>query len=199
MSDMTYNVQFEKLCKTLEFGDITSIPEQVSGGLLHRMYALETTCGKFAVKALNPRIMLRPVAMQHYINSERIVEIAAKHIPALPSIRFEGTYLHNIDNQYYLVFDWIDGKSLKPGEINMMHCEKIGAILADLHMIDFSKLNIAYDLSEKPMLTDWNYYLQRDSKVKQFGQIFCLNILIALIIGIHKQMKHLSFLLLIWL
>ena len=34
------------------------------------MYAIETAQGKYAIKALNPQIMLRPLAMQNYINSE---------------------------------------------------------------------------------------------------------------------------------
>lgn len=72
MSDIQYNLQFEKLCNVLKLGDIGGDPKPISGGLLHRMYAMETTQGKYAIKALNPQIMLRPVAMQNYINSELI-------------------------------------------------------------------------------------------------------------------------------
>ncbi len=58
MSDIQYNLQFEKLCDMLELGEIVGVPKAISGGLLHRMYSVETTQGKYAVKALNPQIML---------------------------------------------------------------------------------------------------------------------------------------------
>lgn len=161
MSDIQYNLQFEKLCDMLKLGEIVGVPKELSGGLLHKMYATYTTQGKYAIKALNPQIMLRPVAMQHFINSERIVSIALNNIPALPAKKFHGTFMQEIDKQFYLVFDWVDGKSLKPNEINNVHCEKIGAILADIHMTDFSKLGIINDWSDNAELIDWNYYLQK--------------------------------------
>ncbi len=59
-------------------------------------------------------------------NSERIVSIALNNVPALPAKKFNGTFMQEVDKQFYLVFDWVDGKSLKPNEINIVHCEKIG-------------------------------------------------------------------------
>jgi Ser/Thr protein kinase RdoA (MazF antagonist) len=161
MSDMQYNLQFEKLCNILELGEIVGMAEPVSGGLLHKMYAIETTQGKYAIKALNPQIMLRPVAMQHFISSEQIVNIALNYIPALPAKKFNGTFMQEIDNQFYLVFHWVDGKSLKSNEISNIHCEKMGAILADIHMADFSKLGIVNHGANNTQIIDWNYYLQK--------------------------------------
>ncbi|MBU3107015.1 hypothetical protein [Clostridium gasigenes] len=56
----------------MKIGNIVGAPKPISGSVLHRMYAMETAQGKYAIKALNPQIMLRPVAMQNYINSELI-------------------------------------------------------------------------------------------------------------------------------
>jgi len=137
------------------------VPEEISGGLLHRMYAVETTQGKYAIKALNPQIMVRPEAMQNYINSERIANIALNNTPALPAKKFNGTFMQEIDKQFYLVFQWVEGETLKPNEINVVHCEKIGAILADIHITDFSELGLVNEWSDNTQLTDWNYYLQK--------------------------------------
>ena len=161
MSDIQYNLQLEKLCKILKLGEIITVPKAIVGGLLHKMYAVETTQGKYAVKALNPQIMLRPSARQHFINSERIVNIALKSIPALSAIKFNGTFMQEIDKQFYIVFDWVDGRSLKSNEINIIQCEKIGGILADIHMIDFSKLYIINDCIDEVPLIDWKYYLKK--------------------------------------
>lgn len=161
MSDIQYNLQFKKLCNVLQLGDIVDVPKRISGGLLHRMYAIETTQGKYAIKALNPQIMLRTVAMEHFINSERIVNIAANNIPAIAAEKFNGTSIQEMDNQFYIVFRWVNGKTLKPDEISIVHCEKIGGILADIHRTDFSELCISNNPLGKEQLADWNYYLHK--------------------------------------
>lgn len=161
MSAIQYNLKFEKLCNTLQLGEIVGMPEGISGGLLHRIHAVETSHGKYAIKALNPQVMLRPAAIQNFINSEKIANMAANNIPALPAKKFNGTFIQKIDNQFYLVFDWIDGKSLKSDEITIIHCDKVGAILGEIHRMDFSELGIIKNWSDNTQLTDWNFYLYK--------------------------------------
>jgi Ser/Thr protein kinase RdoA (MazF antagonist) len=156
-----YNLQFEKLCNALKLGEIIVKPESISGGLLHRMYKIETTKGKYAIKALNPQIMMRPTAISNYIRSESIANIAFSRVRAQPAKTVGGKFLHNIDNQFYLVFDWIDGYSLKLNEISNVHCEKIGSILADIHVTDFSQLENTNALNDNMIDTDWNFYLDK--------------------------------------
>jgi len=156
-----YNLQFEKLCITFNLGEILVKPEAISGGLLHRMFAIETTKGKYAIKALNPQIMARPTALDNYIRSERIANMVATNLPAQPAKTIEGKFMQSIDNQFYLIFDWIEGVSLKSNQINNVHCEKIGSILADIHKTDFSQLEITYDHIENTKETDWNHYLYK--------------------------------------
>ncbi len=181
MSDVQYNLQFKKLCDILQIGEIVGMPEAISGGLLHRMYAIETSQGKYAIKALNPQIMLRPAAMQNFINAEQIANIASNNIPALPAKRFNGTFIQEIDNQFYLVFHWVEGKSLNHNEITTVHCEKIGAILANIHITDFSELGIVNHWSDNPKLTDWNYYLQKG----QENNAVWANLLLEIIDKLH--------------
>lgn len=125
MSDRKYNLNFEKLCATLQLGELVGTPEVLTGGLLHRMYIVETTEGKYAIKALNPQVMIRPKAMQNISNSERIANVAANHVPALPAKQF------------------------------------IGAILADIHRTDFTKLGLSKEESGDAQLIDWTYYLEQ--------------------------------------
>ena len=161
MSEIQYNLQFDKLCNILNLGNLVGMPEPISGGLLHRIYAVETTQGKYAVKALNPQIMLRPKAMTDIINGERIANVAVNNIPTLPAKIFNGNSVQEIDNQFYLVFDWIEGKRLKPCEVSINNCMKVGAILADIHITDFSNLGIESSYEQSTKLIDWNCYLQK--------------------------------------
>jgi len=159
VENIQYNIQFEKLCDELELGKLICEPEQLTGGLLHRMYSVETTSGKYAIKTLNPQVMLRPMAKSDIINGERIAVIAVDYIPALPAKNFGGAFIQQMDGQYYLIYDWAEGESLYGENITIDHCEKIGKILGKLHGIDFTSLNIQKPCEANEELVDWNRYL----------------------------------------
>ncbi|MWC28138.1 phosphotransferase [Paenibacillus sp. MMS18-CY102] len=161
MAETAYNLQFEILCNNLQLGEITAVPEAVSGGLMHKMYAVQTKKGKYAIKALNPQIMLRQTALQNYLNSEKIANVASRHVPALAAKAFNGIFMHNIANQFYLIFDWIEGVSLKSDELDIINCEKMGRMLADIHRADFAGLGLAKEGASRSSLTDWNFYLKK--------------------------------------
>ena len=80
MNNTGYNLNFRKLFIDINLGEIVGEPQPLSGGYLHHMYVVETQEGKYAVKALNPLIMLRPTAMQNMIDSENIASIALKDV-----------------------------------------------------------------------------------------------------------------------
>ena len=161
MENTQYNLQFDKLCYAACIGNLLCEPMQLTGGLLHRMYAIETKTGKYAVKALNPQVMIRPKAMSDIVNGERIATVAAHYIPALPAKQFDGKAVLEIDGQYYMIYDWLEGSMLYGENIEPGHCEQIGKILGTLHTVDFSSLNIPVPtaIAEKPV--DWDEYLTR--------------------------------------
>lgn len=158
---VSYHLQFEKLCLMLNLGQLTQPPAVITGGLLHRMFAVETTKGKYAVKALNPQIMARPTAKNNYILSEKIVRIASSRVPAHPARIHEGSFLQNIDDQYYMVFDWVEGCSLKASEITTDHCRTIGSILAEIHAMDFSQIGSSNESAKLLQPIDWDMYWQK--------------------------------------
>ena len=153
--------QIQILCNELELGDLAGPPASLSGGLLHRMYAVQTTTGRYVIKALNPEIMGRPTAMQNFIRSEVIANRAANYVPALPAMQFNGASIQQVGEQFCLVFEWIDGISLKPADINTSHCRTMGSIPSSLHSGDYSNLGIVSDSSAERRLVDWKLYLRR--------------------------------------
>lgn len=142
-------------------GEVIDVPKVLSGGLLHHMYALQTNSGRYVVKALNPKIMCRQTAMQNFINSERIASYAANFLPALPAKKFNGSSIQNVEGQFYLIFDWIDGITLKPNTINTLHCETMGGILSELHKVNFSELGIMNNWSDNVQSIDWYNYFKK--------------------------------------
>lgn len=160
-----YNLRFEPLCSALGLGELTAIPEIINGGLLHRMFSVQTGSGHYAVKALNPQIMERPTARDNYIQAEKFVHLASRHVPAQPAKIINGAFMQELGGQYYLIFDWIDGSSLKGADLDTAHCAKMGVILADIHNTDCTLLMdscaTAGDLAE----TDWMFYLEKGKGV----------------------------------
>lgn len=121
----------------LQLGKVLEKPVQVTGGFMHRMFKVVTENGKYIIKLLNPNIMKRPTAMGNYKIADGIEKILKKHnIPAVYALEFNGTAMQEIYGQYFYIFDWYDGKSLKDSEITAYHCEKIGKTLAEIHNID---------------------------------------------------------------
>lgn len=156
---MQYNLRFDKLCQKLALGLLAEPPTSLTGGHLHRVYAVQTDRGRYAVKALNPQVMSRPPALPAIIESEHVALIAARHVPAAPARVFDGSAVQALEGQYYLVYDWVDGQTLCYGEITPVHCAKMGDTLAVLHKIDFGALCHADNPSDKPAV-DWRTYLR---------------------------------------
>lgn len=158
------NVSIEKLCNKLDIGVLCSHPEQIFGGLLHTMYKVETEKGKYAVKVLNPNIMKRDEALRNFIFSERVANIALNNnIPAVPAIRKDDC-LYFIDGSYFMIFPWLDAKSLLPEEATTFHCMKIGRILAKMHSIDFSEVAESEFNIPELNVTNWDSYCGYDSE-----------------------------------
>ncbi len=176
MKSIEYQLKFEGICKQSLLGELLSVPKPINGGLLHRMYAVETTKGKYAIKLLNPQIMVRTTAIQNYINSEKIATLLSKKVLALPAKKINGDSLHEINNQFYLVFDWVEGEVRKNDKINLMHCEKIGEILAEIHRTDCSEIDITNDTFDNEQIIDWHYYLLKGKEeYLEWNELFLKN------------------------
>lgn len=163
METLTYNIDFEMLCAKYNLGQLTTEPEQIFGGFLHKMYQLKTDKNVYAVKALNPQIMQRKTAMNNYILSEKVANIAYQNgIHAVTAIVSEGSFMHEVDGQYYLLFPWVQGRSLPAGIIDIESCNKIGRVLANIHTTDFSELMADTQIDRfDPSVVDWNDYASK--------------------------------------
>ncbi|MBP5170021.1 MAG: phosphotransferase [Oscillospiraceae bacterium] len=111
--------------------------EPVSGGLMHRMYKVQTTTGTYAVKCLNPEIMSRPDAMKNYAEAERLEKILeCNGIPVVAALSFNNEKMVRLDGRYYYVFPWLEGKITDFDAISKEQCFAAGEILGRIHGID---------------------------------------------------------------
>ena len=148
---------FDLAAEKLELGKVIEKPVRVTGGFMHRMFKVVTEKGVYVVKLLNPNIMKRPTARGNYQIADDIEEILKKNnIPAVYALKFNGSKMQKIDNQYYYIFDWYDGKSVNDDEITVFHCNKIGEVLAKIHNIDLK--NETFERNE--IHIDWQKYVE---------------------------------------
>lgn len=154
---------FDPICKMLNLGKIQGKVKSVSGGYMHKMYYMRTQKGEYAVKLLNPVIMKRPDVFDNYKMAEELeLKLEKAEIPIVAALIFNGTKMQCIDNQYFYIFNWINGKSLKNNKIKKEHCEVIGKILAQIHKLDC----IRADDEIKEINIDWDFYITKASQQK---------------------------------
>lgn len=145
------------IAENLQLGKVLEKPTGLTGGFMHKMFKLVTEKGRYVIKLLNPNIMKRPTAMDNYKIADDIEQILKQNnIPAVYALEFNGRKMQELNEQYYYIFEWYDGKSLKDGEIKTVHCEKIGEVLSKIHNIDLK--NEPFEQDE--MHIDWQKYIE---------------------------------------
>ena len=136
-------------------------PTRLKGGLMHKMYKVDTEQGTYALKLLNPFVMQRETVMENYAIAEQIeLLLEQQDIPILPALSFGGRKMQEIDGEYFYLFEYFSGKPLKSNEITEYHCREIGKVLAKIHSIDKKFQN--ENFSE--MSIDWEFYLAEMKK-----------------------------------
>lgn len=168
-------MNIEKFCEKYNFGVVSNI-SKLSGGLMHRMFKVETDKGIFCVKVLNPEVMARDTAYDNFIVSECVSNLAKKNnIPVSSALDIDGDYLKELDGFYYMVFDYVEGKTLKDDEITVEHCREIGRILASIHSLDYNEVGLKPEIVKYKRLFDWEGYIENPNFEKMSYRDLYLN------------------------
>lgn len=139
-------------------------PVRLNGGFMHQMYRLETDQGNYAMKLLNPFIMQRATAMANFAEAERLErELEDRNLQILPALTFDGRKMQEIDGEYFYLFAYYEGKTLKREEVTEYHCAEMGKALAEIHRIDTGEGE--QDTTE--LSIDWNFYLTELEKTEK--------------------------------
>ncbi len=126
------NEKIAKLCRLQGLGELLAPPAPVSGGYLHKMLRVETAQGVFAVKALNPDIMMRPEALENMRRGERInSEFGMRNSELNVCASLSGVV--EVDGAYFIVYPWVEGAAVFAPEITGEHCRMMGDVLGRIH------------------------------------------------------------------
>lgn len=153
-------MQIEKLMNKLGLGQLCEEPAAVAGGLLHKMYRVTTASGNYAVKVLNGEIMKRPTALQNTINSEKVALALADKVPVVAALELQSAQVHELEGAYYMIYPWVEGKSVFPREIQREHCEVIGDLLGRMHAANISVEGLVPE-GDEAVCYPWETYLEQ--------------------------------------
>ena len=143
-------------CTVYGLGQLLTEPKPVNGGLMHAMYRVCTTQGEYAVKVLNADIMKRPTAYQNMVNSEVVSHALKDTVPLVAAKTLSGKHVIEFEGAFWMVFDWLEGKSIYPPDLTERHCSLIGDLLGRIHAADIRVANIPRSTADR------NPFLWRD-------------------------------------
>ncbi|WP_164522666.1 phosphotransferase [Paenibacillus baekrokdamisoli] len=167
---MEESVEFDRhenmflLCDRLGIGKPSEPLHRVTGGLMHRMYKMNTSKGVFAVKVLNAEVMTRAGVWDNYRLSEKISRAAFQAgLPSVPALTVDGEPLLYIDGLHFMVFQWIKGSMLPSTPAKPEHCGIMGRLLARIHALklDFSMVKITSEVAD----FNWKSLLNRGREI----------------------------------
>ena len=164
------NIQIKKLIKSCKLGRLQKEPSRVSGGLLNRVYKVQTDKGTFAIKLLNPEVMKRENAKRNHTFAETVSNIAKdNNVSCLPAKIIDGEILQQIDGYYFLIFDWFEGKAITDEELTIEKTKKAAKELLKIHKIDFGKLKEKCKAYYDTDAVDWEFYIEKidNKKIKK--------------------------------
>lgn len=159
MNERTIEKQITDLMKQCRLGTVISPITPVSGGLMHKMYRVETDCGIYAVKCLNPEIMKRPDVLENYARAEKIERILEeKGLPIVPALTIDGLKMQHLEDRYFYLFAWQEGQITDWHHITDAQCRTAGNILGQIHAVD--PQNVSH---KKPEIShiDWQTYARK--------------------------------------
>lgn len=131
----------------------------VSGGLMHRMYDVQTEKGRFAVKWLNAQIMQRPEAADNFRRAEEMESmLESAGIPVVAALRLRGRKMQRLENAFFYIFDWQDGHVTDWNAISLRQCRTAGSILGRIHAIAPQQDD---EWPAKRVCTNWAAYAEK--------------------------------------
>lgn len=138
-----------------DLGEIKTL-NQVTGGLMHKTWRVQTASGTFAIKQINPEVIQRPKARQDYLDSEKIAKIIKdKGIPAVAALTVNDNPLFENEQGTFMVFPWIEGKILVE-QATIEQTLVVGEILGKIHSLKLTNDNMAMSSYEETAAIDWD-------------------------------------------
>ncbi len=147
-----------EICDQMDLGRPRGMTERVFGGLIHKIWRIETEKGVFAIKELSKHIKFDDDIKKSYERSEEIARDFQKAgIPAVATLAKNGNALVELNTGHLLCFPWVNGTPLAINEPTKKHLVKMAKALAEIHKASlrlFGWQRPKYRFTSSSMLAD---------------------------------------------
>ncbi|WP_423063844.1 phosphotransferase [Candidiatus Paracoxiella cheracis] len=127
----------DRVCKQFNLGEIITKPIFIPGGKVHQVWKLQTKKGAYALKRL--AINTSPSLVALYRETQKIAEIFQKNnIPVVTALLHKNDPVCFLNNNYFMLFDWVQGEKISPQQALRDHAGKMGWMLAQMHQLHLS-------------------------------------------------------------
>ncbi len=129
---MSGGLDFKKIANDYALGSLIEQPEPIKGGLLHQVWLLKTTTGKYVVKQLN---LCYGAQNPNLLSESQAQEVAAEMLAhGIPTV----SALQPI-NQNFLVVPFVEGKIIPATLTTPEMAHKIGVILGNIRAVNLKQ------------------------------------------------------------
>lgn len=178
MTEASWDSNLIEVCKIFGIGMPQGTPLSITGGLLHRLWRIETEIGLFAVKILNPEVMSRPEAIRNFRLSERLAQEAYRNdIYAVPAKTVANEPLIELNGTYIMLFDWIDGQTLPLEKCTSKHGKRMGEVLFQIHNLDVEIEDLEFPISSVVPIDTWKGHIEKACQDKKCWGFSCETLL----------------------
>ena len=161
---------FEKVCNKFNLGKILEEPTLLTGGITNNVYKVETDKDMYAIKIINSDNIIKNENLINKIElSEKIANIASNRVNVINALKFNDTFIQNIDNNYILIYPWCNGKVLTTKELTIEHIKKCANVLANIHKI---KVTDGIKIEKYKKIDFRKYYQGLISNDEKWAMIF---------------------------
>lgn len=151
-------INLHNLCHYYDLGTPVSDLIDVAGGFQHEIARLDTGQGSYALKRLQQRLVKQQGLHRFTANEIYASALQAGGIPACTALRPDAPLL-TLAGRHYLVYPWLNGKSLAKAELTTRQAEMIGATLAAIHQFNYQAPQVRWpDIINLPDLSGWSQY-----------------------------------------
>ncbi|MGA8165500.1 MAG: phosphotransferase [Waddliaceae bacterium] len=150
---------------------------RLNGGLLHENWKIVSPDASYVIKKLNPHIMQNEGVFEKYEESEKIAaSFDQAGVPAVAAIHSHSCYVHHWGGDYFIVYPFVEGKTIDFNKISEKQAEVIGELFASLHVLrlnlPLSQTSPHYDIFED------NHWIRLVSEYKNSQLLNLLSVLL---------------------
>ncbi len=145
-----------EIIKSFNLGALKEDPIVIDGGITNSLYKVVTDKNNYVIKIVNnSRIKQDNNLIKKLEFSEKIANKAKLNgINSVVAVKINDKYINQYKNNYFLIYEWCEGKVLLSKEITNKHLKIIAKAMSNLHKIKVEEKNSII----KYQRINYNYY-----------------------------------------